>query len=301
MLNKLVMHICLAWKPQWTPPRIPLIPSHLRPSGQANLLQMAACVFSREFWHYWLARYPQTWLWLWSGIAWTILISRMLAQYRMPDICSSTPQLFSRQFISMGIDWCLMIIAMMLPLLNEQTQHVASRMPSSMRSTAIQWFLLAYVLQWLLTGLLIYVLAYSTFNALPDLAGQFKWPNAGRTALPALGFALAAAWVYSSMRRNAQLACSRTIPMRIHGWGARIDSLHFGILSGNSCLRTCWAPMLALMLAQHGLFLMLLVASLLAYERYFLSYKSRALAFAWASIALAFLLQILFTNQSQSI
>lgn len=301
MLNKLVMHICLTWKPHWTPQRTPFIPSYLRPSGRTHLQQVAACLLGRDFWHYWLARYPQTWLWLWSGIAWSILISRMLAQYRMPDICTSTPQLFSRQFISMSIDWCLMIIAMMLPLLKEQTQHVASRMPSTMRSTAIQWFLLAYVLQWLLTGLLIYVLAYSSFNSLPDLTGQINMPSAWRTALPVFGFALAACWVCSPMRRNAQLACSRTIPMRIHGWGARTDSLHYGILSGNFCLRTCWAPMLALMLAQHGLFLMLLVASLLVYERYFLSFKSRALAYAWAGIALAFLLQILFTSQGQSI
>ncbi|MFZ6744381.1 DUF2182 domain-containing protein [Undibacterium sp. JH2W] len=294
MLNKLLSDICLAWKPLWTPPRPSQLLAHLRSNGQLSLPQMTGHLLKPEFWQNWLARYPQTWLWLWSGLAWTILVRRILAQYRMPDICSSTPQLFGEQFFNMGISWGLMIAAMMLPLLSEQVQHVASRMPSRMRNAAIHWFLLAYILQWLLTGLLVYVLSSSAFTSLSNLADQVAWRAKWRSALPTLGFALAAAWVYSPMKRAAQLSCSRTIPMRIQAWGAGVDSMRFGILSANFCLRTCWAPMLALMLAQHGILLMMLVASLLTYERYFLNYRSRALAHAWASMALAFLLLNIF-------
>ncbi|MCH8619012.1 DUF2182 domain-containing protein [Undibacterium sp. TS12] len=287
MLNKFVTNIYLAWKPQWTPQRLPLLPPHVRQSSRVYLL-------SPEFWHCWLARYPQTWLWLWSGLAWIVLINRVLERSGMPDICSSSGLPSGQQFINMVVDWGLMIVAMMFPLLNEQIRHVASRMPANMRNAAIHWFLLAYTLQWLCTGLFIYGVSFSTFSSLTavtnKIAGQTTWGN----ILPALSFALAAAWVCSPMRRNAQLACSRTIPMRIQGWRAWCDSLHYGVLSGSFCIRNCWAPMLALILAQHGLFLMILVASLLTYERYFLNYKSRALALAWTSMALAFLLQSIF-------
>jgi hypothetical protein len=248
-------------------------------------------------WRLWMARTPQWWLFPASAAAWCWLYAsagfNLDGGNAMQEICSAPlrPEQFSsvaRALLSGWDAWCLMVLAMMLPLLAEAAGNVAFATPHYRRQRAIAVFALGYLLLWLALGGAVRLAVLGLDLLLPGRSGLIA------DLLPAAGFAIAAAWVWTPQRRAAQLGCSLTVPLRATGWGAERDCLRFGALMGRNCVRTCWAPMAALMLTRHGLAMMALVAALLAYERYFLPHKSRFLGYAWGAIACAWLAALIW-------
>ena len=243
-------------------------------------------------------RYPQLWLWLFCLLAWLFMLwppgEHTQSLHHCHHGCGDTLLLgteshVSADFLKGILHWSLMIVAMMFPLLKEPLAYALSRYPSHQGYKAMVWFLLGYCIPWLVVGLLLQTIVLLLPLFIPSDSNS---PTVNiYTFLPFAGFAIAAFWVWSPWRRKASLACSRTIPMRIQGWYAVRDCLHYGHLSGIACVRNCWSPMMALVMAQHNMLLMFIVTLLLIYERTFLTYKSHTLGYAWACLSVVFFLQ----------
>ena len=101
------------------------------------------------------------------------------------------------------------------------------------RDRAIGGFLVSYLGPWLLIGLFA-----SAPAAALSLDGRSYLP-----ALAALGFAVAAAWQLTPIRRRALWSCHRTAPLAPHGWRADRDCIRYGWEIGRSGLVSCWAMM----------------------------------------------------------
>ncbi len=241
--------------------------------------------------------YLNVWLWLFCLLAWLLMLwpagehtqSLHSCHHGCGDSLSGMESQASAVFFTGIWHWALMIVAMMFPLLKEPLAYTLSRYPSHQGYKAMVWFLLGYCTPWLILGLLLQALMMLLPLFMPSEENSFAVEL--YTFLPVAGFAIAASWVWSPWRRRASQACSRTIPMRIQGWYAVRDCLHYGHLSGIACVRNCWPPMMALVMAQHNMLLMFIVTLLLIYERTFLTYKSHTLGYAWACLAVVFFVQ----------
>lgn len=263
---------------------------------RAKLPSLADISRLAQRWRVAMARTPQWWVWVISGLSWLWLLGRAGIGWdsnrAMQDICRAPQALNSAASLLAAMaggfgGWCLMVTAMMFPLLGEAVANTAFATPCYRRQRAIAIFLVGYLALWLMMGAAVRAAVIGLNLLLPVK------DNTLAHVLPVIGFGVAAMWVWLPARRRAQLNCGRTIPLRLSGWRAESDCLRYGVIMGWACVRTCWAPMAALMLASHGLGMMALVAGLLAYERFFLPHKSKLLGYAWAGIALALLVQAL--------
>lgn len=180
--------------------------------------------------------------------------------------------------------WMLMVVAMMFPVLNEQIRHVAFSVQRKRREASIAILLLGYTLIWTVAGVLFSILLPYLSQLLAD---TFALSN---NLIAASAFLLAATLVWLPSRCKTMTACARTMPIRIQGWHTYADSLQFGAKTALVCIRTCWAPMVALMLAHHDTLTMLVVTVLLIYQRYRLPHQSKMLSYAWGMLALGFIL-----------
>ena len=93
------------------------------------------------------------------------------------------------------------------------------------------------------------------------------------------GFAIAAVWQLAPIRLRALRACHRSVPLAPRGWRADADCLRFGWLTGGQCVLSCWALMLACVLAGHTLLAMVGVAAIGVAERYFVQPGQRFVSF----------------------
>ena len=170
----------------------------------------------------------------------------------------------------MLLGWMVMTVAMMLPRAGAMLRHVAGRSFAARRRRAAAEFLAGYLAAWTLLGVLLVPLA----AAAPGLLGG--------ACVPAAGFLLAAAWQCTAAKRLALLRCHRTGPLSPWGWHADRDCLGFGLAHGKDCAASCWAMMLACMLASHALLPMLCVQAIAASER-----RARVPALHRSALALA--------------
>ena len=132
-----------------------------------------------------------------------------------------------------AVHWSFMVLAMMLPLVLGPIRATARRSLWYRRDRAIGGFLVGYLGPWLLIGLFA-----SAPAAALSLDGRSYLP-----ALAALGFAVAAAWQLTPIRRRALWSCHRTAPLAPHGWRADRDCIRYGWEIGRSGLVSCWAMM----------------------------------------------------------
>lgn len=253
-------------------------------------------------------RYPECWVWLFSLLVWAFLVlnpspdSQMVKDsdtviYCMPtgaiqvtgNSAFDVQSMFSETgiFSKMGtaitdgmMYWIIMIVAMMFPLLNEPTRHVAFSVRRKDRNFAILLFLIGYTLTWTVAGVLFILLPHFLSvivgDETPSVTGIIK----------ASGFLLAAILTWMPARPRKMTKCSQTMPIRIDGRLLYLDSLSYGLKVGISCLSVCWAVMAALMLAHHNLMLMYTATIILMYERYLLQHTSKLPGYAWGFIAL---------------
>lgn len=210
----------------------------------------------------------------------------------MGDVCRTTVPIQDSRGAFRAIKegyggWCLMILAMMLPLQTEAIRHVAYSIPWYRRKRAIALFLVGYVLLWLFLGVAIRLAGIGVGILLPSLGTNIE------PLMPAVGFAIAAAWACHPARLQARFSCGGTIPLRAMGFMAYVDCLRYGLIMGWACLRTCWAPMAALMIAHHGVGMMAMVAGLLIYERTWLPHRSNILGYVWATFSVALALVVI--------
>jgi predicted metal-binding membrane protein len=117
-------------------------------------------------------------------------------------------------------------------------------------------FLVGYLAVWLIVG------AGMTLATLLSA----RLPS-GAPATAAAGFLLAAAWHAAPIRRRALASCHFTMPIAPAGWNADADCLRYGCVIGRRCVVSCWALMLACVLARHHTVAMLGTAILMFMER----------------------------------
>ena len=189
------------------------------------------------------------------------------------------------------IDWALMIVTMMLPLVFDHLRVAAARSLWPRRHRAMLGFLCGYAAIWLLAGVLLsiaiagigwlspplppfaspVVSAVASHDVLHDTRDHAHRGAAGAPWIApwiaAAAFLGAAAWQLSPLKRRALIACHRTLPLAPRGWRAHRDCLRYGWIIGCSCLWSCALLMIACAVAGHSLPVMLTATGITAAER----------------------------------
>jgi predicted metal-binding membrane protein len=155
---------------------------------------------------------------------------------------------FQAEFLS----WCLMVMAMMAPLMLEPLRWLAFQSFRHRRHKAIFLFLIGFLLPWMIAGV---------------AAVWLRTLDGNNPLLAPVTFVLAALWVLVPVRRHALVFCHRTVPLAPSGWNADRDCLRYSLLIGASCIVTCGFLMLACALTGHNLVAMLGGTALSALER----------------------------------
>ena len=128
-----------------------------------------------------------------------------------------------------------MCAAMMLPLALPAARHVAVNTFAPRRPRALAVFVAAYLLPYVLLGLL-----------LPLLDAALPGRDVGTGLLVGVGLLVAAAWQLSAWKRWAVLQCSETVPLPPGGLSADRACAEFGVRQSLRCLAACW-PLMTLM------------------------------------------------------
>jgi predicted metal-binding membrane protein len=134
--------------------------------------------------------------------------------------------------------WLLMSVAMTLPATLPAAQHVATNTFCRRRTTAAAVFLTVFLGAWLAFGL----------AAEPLLAPLRHTPEDAPFAA-AVAVALAAGYQLTPVKRWALNRCHRTSPLPPSGARSIFGVVRFGWLSASGCIASCWAAMLAMLLA----------------------------------------------------
>jgi predicted metal-binding membrane protein len=174
--------------------------------------------------------------------------------------------------------WFVMVVAMMFPMVLGPVRITAARSLWSRRHRAISGFLMGYLGPWMVFGIAASV-------AVSGLGTQTR---AEPLAAAALGFGAAVLWQITPIKRRAVLACHRTLPIAPSGWRADRDCLRYGWMVGSSCLVSCWALMLACVLAGHSIPAMICATAVGWTERSVARPNQRLLCAAIAGLALTY-------------
>ncbi len=150
--------------------------------------------------------------------------------------------------------WLLMVAAMMLPPALPMARRVIQNSKRHRRQRAGFLFAVASLLLWVGVGLVGVSLA--------AWAGAFDY----RRWLLGGSLLLTAAWELTPAKRRGLKACHRTIPLPPDGRKADAACVRMGLQYGRACFRASWALMLPMLLAGHGLVLMLLVTGIAVAE-----------------------------------
>lgn len=132
----------------------------------------------------------------------------------------------------LALDWSLMVIAMMTPLISPLLAYVRRSVSGRCRQGAVVAFLFAYWATWCASFVILFPLALGLLTLVGDQAD--------------LPVALAIALVYSAspIAQRARNACH--LALRIAPFGARawLDSAEQGGVTGLRCIAACWPWML---------------------------------------------------------
>jgi predicted metal-binding membrane protein len=153
--------------------------------------------------------------------------------------------------------WMLMTLAMMLPVALPGFNYVAHNSLRTRQRRAMGLFLAGFLAPWLPLG----VAAAAAYGLAVDRLGV------GRQVVLWGSLAAAAAWQLTRTKRRALLACARTVPLPPRGARADVACLRFGWLHAWRCLRSCWAVMLVMVPAGHGLAWMAVITGVVLAEQ----------------------------------
>jgi hypothetical protein len=138
------------------------------------------------------------------------------------------------------LQWLLMILAMMLPLLGPPLAHVRRRSFAEARIIASTGFVLGYFSVWLVVVLVVSTVVY------------FVLPI---QSLPVTGvsFGVATIWASSSRNAKALALCGATRPLAPGGVTSFLSSCRYGLLIGQACAKSCTPLMVACALTGHSI------------------------------------------------
>ncbi len=156
----------------------------------------------------------------------------------------------------LALDWGLMVIAMMTPLIAPVVSYVRRSVSADRRQGAMVTFFVAYWAVWCAAFLVLFPLAVVLTTLVGDQAG--------------LPVALLIAMIYSAspLGQKARNACHQTIRMAPFGIRAWVDGARQGIATGLPCIAACWPWMLVPLTAVAGhMALMVIVGIYLFAER----------------------------------
>ena len=193
----------------------------------------------------WLRRFfwthPEWWSLVLVALAWGAVVSH--ASGHQEHVHHTMPVQDIMPVQVEFLTWCLMVLAMMVPLMLERLRWVAFQSFRHRRHRAILLFLIGFLLPWMLVGVV------------PTWLRTLDWSYNPLVA-PGI-FGLAALWVLAPVRTRALAFCHLTIPLAPLGWKADRDCLRYGLIIGASCVATCGFLMLACALTGHNLIAML--------------------------------------------
>lgn len=162
--------------------------------------------------------------------------------------------MFNRPY-DMLVDWSLMLLAMMPPLLAMPLMHVWRASLKGRRMQASAEFLLAYCIVWIAAGLLLTGLALLV--QLAAVRGTLA-----STLLLALLWS-ASPWHFAALNRGHRLR-----RIGLFGWHADRDCMMFGATHGIWCIASCWAWMLVPLVAgSWHIYAMLITSAIMLAER----------------------------------
>lgn len=154
------------------------------------------------------------------------------------------------------VSWILMTIAMMGPATLPAVQYVEQNTLRGRRGAMVALYAAIWILVWCVVGVVI-TLALSTTSHL------------SRWWLFAAALMLAALWQLTPLKRRALGDCHRSTPLSPRGWPAANGAMRFGAFNGSSCVRSCWAVMLAMAVAPSAhLVWMVVLTAVVTYERF---------------------------------
>jgi predicted metal-binding membrane protein len=150
--------------------------------------------------------------------------------------------------------WMLMVVAMMIPPALPMARRVIQNSKRYRRQRAGFLFVGASLLLWAGIGLVGVSLA--------AWAGAYDY----RRWLLGGSLLLGAAWELTPAKRRALKACHRTIPLPPDGGKADLACVKMGFQYSRACFRASWALMLPMVLAGHGLVVMMLATGIAVAE-----------------------------------
>jgi predicted metal-binding membrane protein len=132
----------------------------------------------------------------------------------------------------LAFEWCLMVIAMMTPLIAPMLAYVRRTVFSELRKGAMAAFIFAYWATWCASIVVLFPLAV----AVSALVGVYT----------DLLITLVLALIYSAspLAQRARNACHQAIRIEPFGTGAWLDSAKQGVVTGLRCIAACWPWML---------------------------------------------------------
>lgn len=158
-----------------------------------------------------------------------------------------------------SLDWLVMLVAMMPPLLTPIVSHLAARSFVGRRNRTIGLFLAGYGTIWIAMAGLASLLLLA-------VRGLSAGLGAGALIGP-IGCAAAAIWQLSDAKRRALNRCHGKVALRVRGWAADRDALDFGLKHGLRCAQACAPTMFLPMLGSHGLVASVVIFLILLGER----------------------------------
>jgi predicted metal-binding membrane protein len=201
-------------------------------------------------------------------LAWVLLVANSSAARTQPHclvMASGTTSLqaFVHMLFTMNppttlaIDWFLMLVAMMAPVVIPPIRHIYRRTFANRRSRSILFFLAGYTAVWMASGILLVAL---------ELILRFSAPE---SYLPAsAGLLIALIWQCSPFKQRCLNRCHNHRELAAFGSAADLDALRFGLAHGLWCAGSCWLWMLLpMLLPQAHLFAMFAVTLLIISER----------------------------------
>ena len=225
--------------------------------------------------------HPEWWLVALVASAWALLALADLASVRDAAAAhhhglaelGASPSAWAGEFAWSGV----MATAMMAPLVLPQVHFVArtSLWTRVGRNQAL--FLAGYLGLWTLAILVI------------AIAIDAVRPLVGAGGLVALAFGAAVLWQVTPVKRRAVRRCARCRPAPPRGRPADVAYLRFGLVTGWSCLLTCWALMAAASAGGHGVLVMAGLFGIQLRERMRPRTSARRLAIGLALLGVAVL------------
>jgi Predicted metal-binding integral membrane protein (DUF2182). len=190
-----------------------------------------------------------------AAIGWTYLTTNstspdsMVGMAGMPTDVAAT--------VSLAV---AMVAATMLPLTTTHVRSVAFDSAWPRRHRAVGEFLAAFTLIWVL-------LVVGASVALSRLERISSRPIAG-TRLGVIAVAVVAAlWQCTPWKRRALRFSHRRDRLAFAGWAASFSVARSGVLHAGRCVRSCWALMAMMLVADHSLFVMVALTAVGVAER----------------------------------